>query len=248
MPMIISTPEDWFRSQGRDLHVLNYQFPPEVEANYDSLSKRKQQSVQAQYKRAFKSMTNWLAEELPEAACQTIGPSEYSGYICGGPSYLSADFTAASLAKFQLRWCGEDSPWRCDVWPLAEWRQRLDASHIIPALPHLPPMLRWWDTPEGVILMASDPGAQSLSSRDAWLRLHELQPALSNYEFETVPYGLFYKACEAHGRNMLVVEFVFGSTDWSSDAYAQNLAAIQRLRAALGLGRDAPLKVVHGDF
>lgn len=76
MPQLISTPEEWFRNQKRDLYVVRHK------ETTGRLSNKK-------FKADQKLLRNWFAEKIPNTSLDVIGASENSGYLLGGPTFFA---------------------------------------------------------------------------------------------------------------------------------------------------------------
>ena len=139
MPMIISTPEEWFREQQRDLYLI-------------VLNENLGQPPKDKYKEFQKLLNKWFDEHLPNTSLRIIGSSENSGWITGGPCYFTADFDAKSLAIFNAAWAPE-SEWKIEVWSFDEWRERVESVNLIcsPGLEY--EKIRWWNTSRGILFL-----------------------------------------------------------------------------------------------
>ena len=63
MPMLINTPEGWFRTHHRDIHMIEYDAPE----NYSNLSARDQDKFQKNYRESRKNISNWIRAHMPHA-------------------------------------------------------------------------------------------------------------------------------------------------------------------------------------
>lgn len=109
MPYIISTPEEWFRIQQRDLYVIQYRAP--VKENEDDIDDDESPFKQV-HKQAQIALNAWFNERLPNTPLTIIGASEYSGWLIGGPAYFTADFDLHGLSLFKSDW-GDTSSLVC---------------------------------------------------------------------------------------------------------------------------------------
>lgn len=114
MPMLLSTPERWFRTHQCDF----FEFRPS-ESNEDLPIE----------------LTEWFAGNLPNRPLKRLGPSEYSGFICGGASMLVLAMNDDEVQMFSRRWedaSGKsiDPRWQCFQWPYLNWRTKLDGVEV----------------------------------------------------------------------------------------------------------------------
>lgn len=118
MPCIVSTPEEWFRTQQRDLYVIQYRTEEDEDVD------------ESAFKQAQKELNAWFDERIPHTPLRIIGASEYSGWLTGGPRYFTADFDPYGLALFKSAW-DENSAWYVEIWPISDWRKRIDATQLL---------------------------------------------------------------------------------------------------------------------
>lgn len=251
MPYLISTPENWFRTQKRDLHLIC------ARNTQGRFSKRK-------YAEAQKLLHAWFSDNLPHTSINIVGPSEYSGWIEGGPNYLTADLGKSDIAIFNTSW-GNDSFWKIETWPFLDWRMRVESTNPLPspALGFLKTFsncgdvlqqVLWWDTPRGILLLDAyscgtfvglESGEQPLGLKDGWWRIQQLFPEFYDDKAETFPSG-YYRIWKT-GQSVLMVEWVF-LADWDSEEYANNAHNIQHLMDAIGISESPSLEIIVGDF
>ena len=244
MPYLIDTPEEWFRSEMRDLHLVR---PTDTEREYS-----KDEFVAAQ-----KILRTWFADNLPSTTLSIIGPSEYSGWIEGGPRYMVADLDSQGLAVFNAAW-SKDSFWKITTWRFSDWGKRVESADLI-----LPPArnirrARWWDTPRGILLLDAStqvlfehvsPGEYTLSLRDGWWRIQQLFPELSSHKANSFPCGYFWPVQEDNFFvSTLIIEYPGFGVDWDPDAYKKDAQKMQKLKEALGIPDDLPIQICVGDF
>lgn len=237
MPCIISTPEEWFRSQQRDLYVIEYRAPEREDE--DSLAE--DDEAQSRFMQAQKELNAWFEERLPLTPLRIIGASEYSGWITGGPGYFTADFDPAGLALFNAEW-DENSAWYIETWPISVWQQRIEAAQLLPSPVGALQKMQWWDTPQGILLLSGYPLKEDaycengfLSVEDGWWRLQQLVPELSEHQAETFPCGQFWPfRMDDKSHADIFVRFVWNQS-WESRAYIADPRNLQRLREAIGI-------------
>lgn len=246
MPVIIDSPEAWFRTQQRDLHVIDYRKKPDF---YDLDDRDKIRLRIVQDKNLLK---DWFKTHLPTIALSVIGPSEYSGWIEGGPRYLTADFDSAGLSLFEASW-DENSLWKIEVWPFSGWKRRLDSARLLTAPLTVMEKLRWWDTPQGMLLVSAytdEPGYCEnglLSLEDGWWKLQQIYPEFSGLPANTFPCGTFWPERYKGAPPFVFVEFVWDQT-WDSEDYIAHQDNGQRLKKALGVPDDVKVTLELEDF
>lgn len=60
MPCIISTPEEWFRTQKRDLYIIQYRVP--VKDNQDRPEEENDDEDESIFRQAQKELNTWFEE------------------------------------------------------------------------------------------------------------------------------------------------------------------------------------------
>lgn len=138
--MLIRTPEDIFRAEGKDVYCLHF--------NQDDAS---------QVAQTRSEMLDWLSQHLPGTRTELVGPSEHSGFLMGGPAALRVDFSEQGLAVFCARWenpetgLSLDPRFQCFLMPYADWLA--EHGHFVPTLdkPGHVGLAVWIDTPLGVL-------------------------------------------------------------------------------------------------
>lgn len=244
MPLLISTPEEWFRNQMRDLYLISRS---ESEGKF---SKKKYIADQ-------KLLNDWFDKNLPNTPLRIIGVSENSGYICGGPNYFTADFDSMGLAIFNAEW-GNGTPWQIETWSFSEWRNRVESANLLPSPCFDVKKVRWWDTPRGILLLnATTVGRYlgggeestefSLSLRDGWWRLQQLFPEFAEYEAYKFPSGFFRRSEKSDEKSYLILDWA-DSEEWDSEIYAKDVQKIQNIKNAIGIPEDMQLEIYDNDF
>lgn len=252
--LITNTPEAWFRSRQRDLYLISFSL-----AGLTSGLKPKKKT-----QREIKKLQDWFAAHLPDTSVTRMGPSEYSGWLAGGPSYLAVDFDEAGLALFCAAWESAEgkslSPyWQCELWPYALWRDQLSRFSVLESALNSRHIVRWWDTPQGVLMVGLDNGKEQtqpaqennawLSPEDGWWLLCQHYPALSSYSDHTFPYGHLKPAVARDQKQRAVLVVDYWVDGWpQTREYIQDPANIARLRQALSVPESMPLEIVEGDF
>lgn len=237
MPYIISTPEDWFRTQQQDLYVIQYRVPDEDNAEDQEAD---ESLFRQAHKQAQKELNAWFDEWLPHTPLRIIGASEYSGWMTGGPTYFTADFDPDGLALFKSAW-DENSAWYVEVWSISDWRKRIDETKLLQSPVENLQKMRWWDTPQGILLLSaytSDCGYCEdgfLSLKDGWWKLQQLFPELSEHQAKTFPCGKFWPfRMDDKSHTDIFVEYVYGQS-WDSKDYANNHQNLQQLAETIGI-------------
>lgn len=187
MPMLIRSPEDIFRAEGKDIYVLHFLQDDPDEAD-----------------RTRSEMTDWFGQHLPTSRTEWMAPSEHSGYIVGGPVGLRVDFTDADLAAFCAQWetpAGKslDPRFQCYLMPYERWHAKY--GHFVPSLDkptHRGPAL-WIDTPLGVLthVVADDPESEVTRHPghylDLWMHAVKLWPKLATLDADDLVHGWVYR-------------------------------------------------------
>jgi len=246
MPYLLESPEGWFRTRHRDIHELVYDIPEELWL----LSKRKRNFYQRQYRQDCKKLSWWLKKFLPDVEYLTLGPSEYSGYILGGPMIRVVDFDAESRQRFENLWTGRQ-PWRIEVRPYVDWAAKIASVRIYdaPGVPDAPCL--WWDTPSGFILMSAYDSQRLLSFYDAEWLLREKRPDIGLVEKECFPRGKFFPP-DTGREHPAQIWAGYGPVTrenaWLGQDYIADESRVSALKKALGLTADQPVEVDYDDF
>ena len=147
-------------------------------------------------------MRQWVDETLPGTRMELMEPSEYSGFIRGGPIGLRLDFSPEGLRQFEARWedgsgTGKsvDERFQCYLYPYDRWFEEHD--RFVPARerPQGLGVTRWWCTPAGFIYHQIDAAEVAehkihpASARDIWMRVPELFPELAGLDTDKLTHG-----------------------------------------------------------
>ena len=245
MPYRIDTPEGWFRKRRRDIHALEYEVPED----FEKLSSRQQEVLRKQYAKDCHALEQWIKANLPRVELSILGPSEYSGYIIGGPTMKVADFDASTRRTFEQHWAAGD-PWRVRVEPYTDWAKKIESVRLLetPAFPN--GCCRWWDTPQGIILMSADREGNLLSSYDAVWRLKQCRPEFASTDLFAHPYGEYIVQLDIDGEKTYLVigHGSYKIPEWSGEDFKKNRHRLAKLRAALGVTRSRKVRVVVDDL
>jgi hypothetical protein len=244
MPMIISTPEEWFRVQRRDLYLI-------------VLNEDLGQPSKDKYMEFQKLLNKWFDENLPNTLLRIIGSSENSGWVTGGPGYFTADFDANTLAIFNAAW-GAESAWKIEVWSFEKWREQVESANLIssPGLEYK--KVRWWDTSRGILFLDAitqgvfvggdeQPGEIHLTHRDGWWRLQQLFPEFSEYRADKFPSGVFWPHANRANESFLILDWTCHA-EWKPEDYVKDVQKIRKLKIAIGIPEDMPLEIYDSDI
>jgi len=119
MPRILRTPEDILRETKTDLFFVR--FTNGLEAH-----------CRGKEPAGKKEMEDWLQTHLPGTRLELIGPSEFSGFLCGGIGGDYAFFASeAEVSQFAKVWEDEsshslDPRWQCFCYSIEEFWRRLN--------------------------------------------------------------------------------------------------------------------------
>ena len=127
MPMLIQSPEQWFRTLARDF----YEFRPAKGQTGLPLE-----------------LTDWIKEKLPHRALTLLGPSEHSGWICGGPTMYVLAMDPQEVDAYTARWeetSGRciDERWQCFQWPYSGWLLKFERIDVSKGRPMTGTQYRW---------------------------------------------------------------------------------------------------------
>ena len=242
MPQCIETPEGWFRTKQKDLYVLECQL-----SEQHSLTESPTEVLNKQHREDQKILHVWFSENLPATELQIVGSSEYSGYITGGPCFISADFDEASLATFRAAGEKLDSRWQIEQQTYGQWLARIRSCVLLPVPLATQQRVLWWDTPAGFILLSATHDNSLLSRCGAWWLLPQLLPAFMDATMDDFPCGEYFPE-EDLRHSYVVIDYgdVFGDK-WRGDDYEKEMAQIAKLREALGIPAEEFVNVVVGD-
>jgi len=160
-----------------------------------------------------------------------------------------ADFDAGAREAFEQHW-EAGRPWRVRVEPYADWATKIESDRLLdtPACPEK--SCRWWDTPQGIILLSTDRESNLLSRYDAAWRLKQLRPEFTSVDVLAYPYGEYNVQPDEGNEKMLLV-IAYGSykiPEWAGEDYKNDPQRLDKLRAALELTRSHKVRVVVDDF
>jgi hypothetical protein len=236
MPQIISTPEQWFRTQGCDFFAIGLsegvkKIPAELKA--------------------------WFKQYLPHRSLTPIGTSEHSGWITGGPIMYRFVMDENDMKAFCDRWedrSGKslDPRWQCYQCRYQDWLVKFDRIQTMASIPPAGTTCRWLLCNAGVFWLSGsyskDEGYDCEPCFDDWWIIRRRFPDLSIEEGEVFLMG--YNIFQNPGASPLVAVEEFEEKDGDID-YAHGFrtapekkAINKRIKAALALPKNT--KIEHG--
>jgi hypothetical protein len=133
MPAVIGTPEQWFRTQGCDFFEISPIDDSEENFIFGDIPDRRRVEILAEAE-------EWFKQHLPHRSITILGPSEYSGFICGGPR-----MRVVALDENDLKLFGKfDARWVCYQWRYQDWLDRFDNIQTTPGIPPAGTSCRWF--------------------------------------------------------------------------------------------------------
>jgi hypothetical protein len=231
--MIVSTPEEWFRSKGTDFFELR---PTEDGAQLPQ------------------ELLDWVAAALPGRSVQRLGPSEYSGYISGGPSMEVLELNAQELAAFCARWEDADAKcidprWQCYQWPRQDWLDKLARVEVFEGLPPPGTVCRWFLCDVGACWFRGSyfgKGRKNFEGepgRDDWWLVRQRLPHLKIAEGEFFAMG--FNAI-GHDEKRIVVYELYQERDGDVgyagfERFSKETVFTDRIRQDLGVPEDVEI-------
>ena len=128
MPMLLISLEKWFRTRKEDFFEIRLAegvkaIPPDLIA--------------------------WIAEKMPHRSIVTLGPSEHSGWIEGGPRMRGLGLDPGYVEVFEACWLGgwDGDPavprFQCVWWRYQDWLDRFERIQTGAGLPPEGAPFRW---------------------------------------------------------------------------------------------------------
>lgn len=121
MPRLIRSPEQILRATQADLYFIRFSHGQDAyRAGKEPAGKRELEA--------------WLSQHIPDTRLELIGPSEFSGMLCGGIGDDYAFHIAPDgIEQFAAHWehpdgSSLDPRWQCIWYPLKEFERRI-AEH-----------------------------------------------------------------------------------------------------------------------
>lgn len=188
MPQLIRTPEQIFREERCDVYYLYF--------NQDDLVGRATRD----------EMQTWFQQHMPNSPVEAMGPSEYSGWICGGPAMLRIAFTDADLKKFCEVWetpdgTSIDPRFQCYLSPYQNWWDK--HGQYVPTLaqPSHAGISSWIQTPLGTLNHVLPPDGRlkhPANVRDLWANACQQWPELAKLNLDDLNHGHVAYAAETN--------------------------------------------------
>jgi hypothetical protein len=231
MPMLISTPEEYFREKQEDFFEFAYCGPINNKNFY-------------KYRDAFNA---WWEERFPEHPVTRLGPSEYSGWILGGPSMSTTPPDEAVRQAFLEKWTYKKSPWKLVEHRYADWLSAVQSCQIVSAPLQERRRVRYWQRPEGPLLLSQNTSGELLSRADArWWFSHDMPGHSADARTKLVSGEYFYyppsdRAKEAHRASIdwEVIEELY-----AAQALEKSPAFMTWLRETLSIPDGEALKII----
>ena len=188
MPYLMRTPEEIFRTEGKDIYVIRF--------------KGEEDEMPADESPARTEMMAWLHEHLPHTHVEPSAPSEYSGYIIGYFGDLRVDFSESDLKVFCDRWENPDGGsvdprFQCYLHPYQRWLDKISKFLASRERPTTIGLTLWWSTPQGIFYHQIAPDQSETmrfkrhpcEHRDLWFNAINLEPLLRRLDPEELTYG-----------------------------------------------------------
>jgi len=115
MPHLISTPEAWFREKKTSFFQIDF------DISYDEYSNLGDEGWKRLIKAEKSSLESWLEKFMSNVEWVVLGPSEYSGWIEGGPALKSAVLNDKQVHLFKSQW-DKHPYWRLVERRFEDWR------------------------------------------------------------------------------------------------------------------------------
>lgn len=260
-----TTPEGWFRNSQKDLYELC-----RLVDKGKGIRDLAFDLTTEEYFEEVESLFEWFAAYLPNLMVDYCLPSEYSGII-HGPSFIVADFDVDSLLVFNEYCNHPDFGWMvakrhsyddllarvstCQVLlaPMSSQQRAIcwnlprlifgSRSSLVPQQ-----QVRWWDTPEGFVLISASTKNELPSEADAWWVYQQQESKMSNVKPNKYPHGAFYPKTWQYPSNIVISYDDNDGETWSGKAYKKDQERINALRVALGVLEKASDEVAVGDL
>ncbi|MEQ1486861.1 MAG: hypothetical protein ABL920_00075 [Methylotenera sp.] len=256
-----STPEGWFRTQHKDIYLLdrakNLGRHPRDRA-FDVL--------ESDHFDIQDELLAWFAENLPAVTIKIILPSEYSGILLGADAIV-ADLDETSLITFCDAWKNSDAGWMVverlsyEQWlsriqscrlvsapmeRLTWWSRMLSSTKVVTYSNQQQPV-RWWDTPNGVRLISAAHNRKLPSCRDAWWLLQQLVPDMNGCNINDYPHGIFFPQSIGQSHH-IGFDWVDDEIElWSGEQYQKDIVSMNGLLESLGVEKCDSIESTIGD-
>ena len=249
MPIILSSPEAWFRTKGCDFYEFRSTDFDDADAFF------------RQPKKLPSLLTDWLASTFPDRSLQRLGPSEHSGFICGGPRLEVIKMSPEEVSLYSAQWedatgkCN-DARWQCYQWPYEMWLEKFEHINVALGRPPEGTAYRWLLCNAGLFTITGSYTAEGSKNQscpdlpcfDDWWWMRQQFPGHAITDDE-----VFFMGCDFGDRNDdSHVVFESYRQEGGDVTYASIFnegtgdKAIARVREALALSESA--KVTSGFF
>ena len=209
MPMLISTPEDYFREKQEDFFEFEYC----GKENRTAFAKHRDE------------MNEWWDKLFPQHQVTRLGPSEYSGWICGGPGMSTTPVNETVRKAFLEKWTFKSSPWKLVEHRYNDWLTAVRSCEVVAAPLQVRRSVRYWQLPEGPLLLGQNAAGRLLSRHDAkWWFSQDMQGHKADLRMGMVSGVYFYHPSNTAGKTDHLA-----SIDWEDVA---DLEAAKKLEGS----------------
>lgn len=187
MPQLIRTVEDIFRAERQDVYALHFL-----------------ENKSSAIRHTWHEMQSWFERHIPDSPTETMGPSEHSGWIEGGPSCLRIAFTPMDLKRFCDEWeytdgSSKDPRFQCCMYPYQAWWEK--HGHYCPTAerPSEPGVSVWIESPLGIlshVICDRETRSHPATARDLWANACQQWPQLRDIDFNQLHYGQVVRMSE----------------------------------------------------
>jgi hypothetical protein len=119
MPMLVRTPEEIIRTTGQGIYLIRFKEELDGFGGWPNPAGKDE-------------LVEWFKTHQPHVQLELIGPSEFSGMICGGigNDWYIANWTEEDVVTFSAAWEKEDggsvdARFQCFSYPVYEYERRL---------------------------------------------------------------------------------------------------------------------------
>lgn len=237
MPMLLSTPERWFRTRQCDF----YEFRP-ADAEDD-----RPVDLPAE-------LTDWLAASFPDRELQPLGPSEHSGWISGGPAMKVLPLNTEEVQRYSQRWEDAngkslDPRWQCFQWPCQMWRDRCARIEVTAGMPPAGTPFRWLLCSAGLYWLRGSYSDETQHSKfpgepcfdDWWVVCQHFPEVLAA---TNAPFMMGSDYEKADGKRTVIFETYQREDDDVTDVllFDEDAHNTEQVRSAMALPNDVEIK------
>ena len=234
MPMLVSTPEQWFRARQCDLY------------HFRLADGQKGLPVE---------LKDWIAKNLLDPKNQILGPSEHSGWISGGPCFPTIAMSDAEVLKFSDRWEDADGKsldpcWQCYQRRYTDWLETFDRIEVFKGRPPKGAQYRWLLCDAGLYWLKGRYKDTDTSYRefpgepciDDWWWACRKFPEIQAATFE--PFLMSYDCLGVNGERIVTFESYSQSDgDVTYGPISERNLAKAKVREALGYSVDFDVNI-----